>query len=239
MNEIVVVGHQPQYMPYLGILHKISRADIFIIVDHVQFVRRYFYNRTLIKMGGKALRLTIPVLNKGHYQAPICEIMINHDTPWIDKHLTSIRMAYAKAPFFKEYFGTIEAMFQKRHDRLSEFTSELLIFFLNEFGIAKDIRFSSQLKAAGHQTELLVELTRAVGGTKYLSGQGAKDYFDQEVFARSGLRHEFVNFSHPRYPQLNGGFLEGMGCIDLLMNAGREGREFIVNPSKFAKETAA
>ncbi len=229
MDEIVVVGHQPQYMPYVGILSKISLCDIYIIVDHVQFVRKYFHNRTYIKVGEESRLLTIPVLSKGKFESAICEIEINHNTNWIRKHLKTIRLAYSKAPFFERYYELIEDIFLKRHAHLSIFTSELLIFFLKEFELVEDIRFSSSMGILGNKTDLLMDLTRAVNGNVYISGEGARDYFDEELFDRSGFRHRFAHFEHPQYLQLGRNFLEGMGCIDLLFNCGKDGRKYIIS----------
>lgn len=234
MAELVVVGHQPQYLPYLGILNKISQADIFIIVDHVQYVRKYFHNRTYIKVAGQQQLLSIPVLSKGQYEAPINEMRISHDLDWQRKHLKSLRLAYARAPFFDQYYAEIERIYEKDYEYLSDFTSELLIYFIRTFELVDDIRFSSCLGIVGRKTDLLVGLTKAVGGTVYLSGVGAKDYFDEQVFKCSGFEHHFLNFVHPQYPQLGKEFLEGMGCIDLLFNCGVGGRKYIVNPGGYS-----
>lgn len=233
MTEVVVVGHQPQFMPYIGILNKISKADIYIIVDHVQFVKKYFYNRTYIKVNDTAQLLTVPVLTKGDSFAPINKVKVNHTEFWINKHLKSIRLAYQKAKYFEPYFRKIEEIYSKRHEYLADFTSEMLIFFLCEFELVEDIRFSSGMQLRGKKTDLLVELTRAVNGTTYLSGKGAKDYFDEELFNRSEYKHVFNEFKHPVYPQLGRTFLEGIGCVDLLFNCGKDGRKYIVNPENY------
>lgn len=232
-KSTVVVGHQPQFMPYIGILNKISKADIYIIVDHVQFVKKYFHNRTYIKVNDAPLLLTIPVLTKGDSFAPINRVKINHADPWAGKHLKTIRLAYQKARFFDDYFGRIEEMFLKRHELLSDLTSELLIFFLREFDLVDDIRYSSDMGITGNKTELLVDLTRAVDGDTYLSGSGAADYFDDAAFRASGFTHLFNQFSHPVYPQLGRQFVKDMGCIDLLFNCGKDGRKYVIKPEEF------
>jgi hypothetical protein len=229
MSELVVVGHQPQFMPYIGVLNKISKADIYIIVDHVQFVKRYFHNRTYIKANSAQQLLTVPVLTKGSSFSPINEILVNNNDVWVGKHLRSLALAYQKTRYFKHYFADIEQIYMKGHQYLSAFTTELLVYFLREFELVEDIRHSSSMGVSAKKTELLVELTRAVGGTTYLSGEGARAYFDPEVFERSGFRHVFNDFKHPVYPQAGHGFLEGMGCIDLLFNCGKDGRRFVVN----------
>ena len=233
MSEQVVVGHQPQLFPYLGILHKISRADVYVIVDHVQFVKRYFHNRSYIKVNDAPHLLTVPVLTKGHAFEALTEIRINRQGPWLDKLLKTVRLAYAKAPFFERYYAPIEAIFRKGQERLVELTSELLVFVLREYELAGDIRYSSALGVTGTRTQLLVDLTRAVGGTTYLSGAGAHAYVEPALVAAAGLKHEFNAFRHPRYPQLGRTFLEGMGCVDLLFNCGKDGRKYIVTPERY------
>jgi len=228
-----VVGHQPQFMPYIGVLNKISKADVYVIVDHVQFVKKYFHNRTYIKVHDAAQLLTVPVLIKDESFAPINQIKINHVDVWKRKHLKSMRLAYQHSRSFDRYFGKIEDIYSKRHEYLCDFTSELLIFFLREFELVEDVRISSQLQVTGKKTDLLVELTRAVNGTTYLSGEGASDYFDEAAFSASGYRHAFNRFQHPVYPQLGHTFLKGMGCVDLLFNCGRDGRKYIVNPEAY------
>ena len=228
MNKIIVVGHQPQYLPFIGILNKISKSNIYIVVDHVQYVRKYFHNRTYLKVNNQAQLLTIPVQSKGNYLAPINEIKISNDEPWRKKHLKSIQIGYSKAPYFKAYYDEISAIYDSSHEYLSQLTSELLLFFLKEFEVVDDIRFSSDMNITGQKTELLIQLTQAVGGTMYISGEGAKNYFDAEVFEQSGLQHIFNKFQHPEYPQQGKKFIPGMGCLDLLFNCGKDGRKYII-----------
>lgn len=229
----VVVGHQPQFMPYLGILNKISKADVYVIVDHVQFVKKYFHNRTYIKVHDEAQLLTVPVLTKSGSFAPISEIKINHTEPWIRKHLKSLALAYQSTEFFDAFFPKIEEIYMKRHEHLAAFTSELLVFFIREFELVDDIRSSSAMGLSAKKTELLVELTRAVDGTTYVSGEGSRDYFDEGLFARSGYKHVFNEFQHPVYPQKGRKFLPGMGCVDVLFNCGKDGRKYIASPEGY------
>ncbi len=226
--EKIIVGHQPQYFPYIGILNKISKADVCIITDNLQFNKKAFHNRTFIKRNDSKVLITIPVLTKNNRWRPINEMKINYEEPWLRKHLKTIFLAYSKCAYFNKYFDIIKEIYEKEHIYLSDLTSELLIFILREFEIIEDIRFSSELKIKGEKTEFLINLTKSVNGTKYLSGSGAKAYFDPEVFLQSELEHEFNEFVHPVYSQLGKNFIEGIGCIDLLMNCGKDGRKYIL-----------
>ena len=35
-----VAVHQPNYLPYLGLFHKLAKADVFVLYDTAQFSRR-------------------------------------------------------------------------------------------------------------------------------------------------------------------------------------------------------
>lgn len=227
-DNIVVVGHQPQYLPYLGILNKISKADIFIMVDHVQFVKKYFHNRSYIKVNELPVLLTIPVLTKGKFKAPISEIEINYDINWVRKHLRSMQLGYSKAKYFNSYYGDIEGIYLNKYNKLSDLTSALLTYFIREFELVEDIRYSSTMNITGSKTEMLIQLAHAVDGATYLSGKGARDYVDEDLLSGSDVKHEFCDFTHPQYPQLGSGFLEGMGCVDLLFNCGKDGRKCVL-----------
>ena len=48
INQIIV-GHQPQYFPYIGIFSKILKSDKFLFVDSTKFVSKVWHNRTIIK----------------------------------------------------------------------------------------------------------------------------------------------------------------------------------------------
>ena len=56
---------QPTYFPWLGYFDLISRADIFVFLDDVQFSYRSWQHRNRIVNRGKETMLTVPVINKG------------------------------------------------------------------------------------------------------------------------------------------------------------------------------
>ncbi|GAI76683.1 unnamed protein product [marine sediment metagenome] len=74
---MIVVGHQPQYLPYIGFFNKISKADVFVFADNVQFNKKSWQQRTLIKSNNKPIYLTIPVRKKGRFTQLINEVEIN------------------------------------------------------------------------------------------------------------------------------------------------------------------
>lgn len=69
-------------------------------------------------------------------------------------------------------------------------------------------------------TELLIAITKAVGGTSYLAGSAGKDYLDESLIETSGIQLEYDQFIHPVYEQVYEPFLRNMAIIDLMFNCG-------------------
>ena len=60
----VVVIHQPDFLPYLGFFHRLLHADLFVLLDHVQFVTngsRSWTHRDKIKTAQGERWLTVGV----------------------------------------------------------------------------------------------------------------------------------------------------------------------------------
>ena len=72
------------------------------------------------------------------------------------------------------------------------------------------------------------EIKRGYGATHYLSGIGAKDYYDNKPFEEANIKVLWQDFKHPVYPQLHGEFIPYLSSIDLLFNCGiKKSREIL------------
>src|ERR1700748_2977221 len=104
---MILTAHQPVYIPWLGLFHKIYLAEQFCIFDIAQYQIKDYNNRNLIKTNTGPIWLSVPVESKDHFQKKICDIKIVHNG-WNKKHLKSIIQSYQKAKFYKDYIGGIE-----------------------------------------------------------------------------------------------------------------------------------
>ena len=80
---------QPEFFPWAGFFNKVLRVDQTVILDTVQFKKRYFENRCRFQNFDQMSWLTVPVLSKGRYHQKLLEVEINNDSDWGTK-------AYAK-----------------------------------------------------------------------------------------------------------------------------------------------
>jgi hypothetical protein len=226
---MIVTVHQPHFMPWLGYLHRMARADLFVLLDHVQFERRGYQNRTQIRMNGEARWLTVPVAQRSREERIVDKVIDNglHGTPrwWSAIHFQTLRHAYREAPFLREYAPALREIFETRWARLVDLDDALLGLLRDALGIRTPMVRSSELRTEGAKSELILNLCREVGADALLVGLGgSRRYLDAARFEREGIRLVFQEFTHPVYPQCGApatsAFTAGLSAIDLLLNRG-------------------
>lgn len=234
---MIIAGHQPEYMPYLGFFYKIAKADKFIFVDHVQFQRKglkkeFFQNRNRIRTapGSNGFTwMTVPILSGSLRFQKIYEIKIDNSTGWAEKHWKTIFLNYKKAPFFNLYEDFFRKLYEKKWDMLADLNEAIILYILKELKIEKPIFRSSDYDFKDQKTDLLVEMCKEFNADTYLSGVGAKviGYVEDDKFEANNLKHIFSDFKHPVYPQKYKPFVPNMSVIDLLFNCGPESKKII------------
>ena len=219
---MVVSVHQPQYLPWLGYFDKISRSDVFVLLDNTQYKKREFQNRNKIKTPKGALWLTVPVQTKGTRHQKIREIAISNDANWQRKHWQSIEWNYRKAPFFLQYKDEIQALYGSVYDKLNILNQSCVRLLMRLLNISTPIVLESDLDVRLTRTDRIIDICQKVGGTSYLSGTGGKAYLDENLLLKSGIELKYQDYIHPVYSQLFDEFVPYLSVIDLLFNCGKE-----------------
>ena len=116
---MILTAHQPVYLPWLGLFHKIALSDLFVWFDDVQYQTKDWNNRNKIKTANGPIWLTVPVLSKNHFDTKVGKIKINNNLPWAKKHLKSIKFAYSKSKYFNNYFDFFVETYNKDWEFLS------------------------------------------------------------------------------------------------------------------------
>jgi hypothetical protein len=232
MGRKTVVIHQPDFLPYLGFFHRFLNADLYISLDHVQFVHsnRSWTHRDKIKTPKGAKWVTVAV-RKAPRDTPINQIELA-DTGWRDENLNLFRQNYLKSACFAEVMPHIQRLYSMKCDLLRDFNMASIEMLMDLLDVRVPWIFSSKLDPQGVKNELLVDLLRKSHGTNYLSGVGAQNYFDPKPFACAGIDVEWQKFEHPIYQQCYGQFEPFLSSIDLLFNCGIERSRQILHSTK-------
>lgn len=210
----VVAIHQPSYLPWFGLLDKIARCDMFVVLDSVQYNKRAFQHRTLFSRAGGAQYLSLSVNAKGHQSGlQIREVTLNE--PGLPaKHLETLRHRYRKSPGWELVQRALAPVLLQPPPDLLELNLATMRVSLELFGLRPQLVLASDLAADGAKSELMLNLTRAAAGDVYLSGSGAQSYMDDELFASAGMGVAYQEFVHPVFLQSHGEEFQS-GCFAL------------------------
>lgn len=221
MNKKTVVIHQPDFAPYLGFFHRFLHADLYIALDHVQFVSssRSWTNRDKIKTAQGEKWLTVSV-KKAPRDTAINRIELSTDINWRQDNLRLLEQNYRKAPRYHELMPEIERLYARPFHLLRDFNIASIEMLMDMLDVRIPWVWSSSLDPVGAKNELLVDLLQKVSATHYLAGVGARDYFQPEPFANAGIEVAWQNFLHPVYVQQFGEFMPYLSALDVLFNHG-------------------
>lgn len=217
---MLVAIHQPEYLPWIGYLDKMIRADVFVWLDDVQFSKGDFQNRTRIKGHAGPHWLTVPIVQK--FPQRINEVRVS-DTPWQPKHWKSLVSCYSRAKYFRPYAELFEAFYQKPWEKLVDVDVAALHLIMQALGIEKKWMLSSNLEVTGTKSDLVLNICKKLGASAYYSGRTGSTYLNREDFRGAGIEIKVQNFSHPVYEQLfmqERGFISHLSVVDLLFNCG-------------------
>tara|TARA_B110000014_G_C20123578_1_gene596794 strand:- start:1346 stop:2083 length:738 start_codon:yes stop_codon:yes gene_type:complete len=228
-NNMILTAHQPVYLPWLGLFHKISLSDTYVFFDDVQYLPKDWMNRNYIKTVTGATWLTVPVLRKGHRDLKTSEIKINNSINWREKHFSTIKLNYKKTPYYDDYIPFFEEIYSKSWEFLSELNEHMLHWFLNELKINVNFLRSSDFEFKGKKSELVLDMCNKLKATTYIFGSLGKNYADLSSFEENNIKVFFQDYLHPIYPQFNGEFISNMSVVDLLFNCGPKSHEIILS----------
>jgi hypothetical protein len=212
---------QSNYIPWKGYFDIINMVDVFVIYDDVQYTKRDWRNRNIIKTANGLSWLTVPVEVKGRYSQKINEVIVS-DNRWIEKHLKSLKINYSKSAYFKLYNTIIENIYYNSPKKnLAEINFHFLKSIMNILGIQTEIKFSTELEVTGEKTERLVKICKKLDADVYLSGPVAKNYMQIDEFTKENIKVEWMDYSsYPEYNQLFPPFEHKVTILDLIFNEG-------------------
>lgn len=223
---MIIAVHQPQYLPWLGYFDKIDRADVFVLLDNVQFKKNEWQNRNRIKTAQGPQWLTVPVL----YRFPqlICEVGINTKERWQHKQRQTILSNYRKAPFWSLLEPFFEEIFAKEWQTIAELNIHVVRELTTIMGIATPLYVASELPTFPEDPdERLIAISRHFAADTYLAGSGGHGYMDLAKYENAGIPVVFQEYRHPEYRQMFGDFEPFMSVVDLIYNHGKDSIEII------------
>lgn len=226
MKKILVT--QSNYIPWKGYFDNINTVDAVVVFDDMQYTKRDWRNRNMIKTPNGPCWLTIPVEVTGKYFQKINETIVA-DNNWGDKHWKVLQTNYAQAPFFKQYKEVFEPIY---YNKALKTVTEINVTFMNAInlilGIQTKLIDSREFDLKEGKTERLIDICKKLNATDYYSGPAAKDYMDVTLFKHESIDVHYFDYSnYPEYPQLYGEFTHHVSILDLIFNTGSAAKNFM------------
>jgi hypothetical protein len=220
---------QSNYIPWKGYFDAINTADEFVIYDEVQYTKRDWRNRNMVKTPQGSQWLSVPVQVKGNFFQKIKDTKIS-EADWGKKHWNSIKQNYSKALFFKEFAPVFEEFYlNNKLEYLSEINLKLIEIICKILQISTKITYSDSYPILREgQTERLVDICKQLGANVYYTGPAAKNYIDEQLFEKENIQINYLDYSgYPEYRQLYGAFTHQVSILDLIFNEGSNATKFM------------
>lgn len=226
---MIISIHQPQYIPWLPYFLKIAKSDLFVFLDSVDFQKNGLQNRNKIKTVHGRNWLTIPINHNSGQK--ISQTTTSVKVNWKRKHFQTLKICYGKSDFFSLYEPYLMSFYEQDWGNLADLNIALTLKMMVWLGIDTPTLKSSDMGIKTTASELVLDICRKNGATKYLTGSGGRNYLVLDDFASAGIEVEFIDNKLPiSYKQLfpKQGFKNDLSAIDLLFNCGEGWRNKVV-----------
>lgn len=226
-----VVISQPMYFPWVGLFEQIRLADIYVHLDDAQFTRGFF-NRVQVKTEQGCKWITVPLINY-HRGQNINEVKINNEIDWRSQHLNILRNAYRRAPHAEEMLNLVDEVLVNRYENLALLSAQSIVKISNYFDLNPNVEFksTSDLQIDSKNSDRILAICKMFQAQVYITGHGARNYLNHELFLRSNIEVEYMNYLKVPYNQVHGSFTPYVSVLDLIASKGKEGVEIMKSAS--------
>lgn len=224
---ITIAIHQPQYLPWVPYYDKADACDIFVYLDTVQFQKNGLQNRNKIKTAQGGTWLTVPVHVK---LGNLIKDVKTSDSHWVKKHVASIEQNYSRAAHAELFRRGLRPLLEQAPENLADLNIQITEWFFTQLEVGCRRIRASELNILGNAQDLVIDICKALGATRYLSGKGASDYQDNDSFTREGIELVYQDYINQPYRQCHPGigFVPDLSALDLILNEGPNARSIMM-----------
>lgn len=215
------------YFPWVGLFEQIKLCDRLVIYDDVEYSKGSYTNRVQLKGNIGQVWMTLP-LEEYKNGKKINEYNVKGGD-WRLLHLNQFKSLYRNSPFVNDAIEIMEKCYEINTNRLSEVTLNSMRLVMEYIGLKKDIYISSNLNIDGKSTERVFDIVKYFSGSNYITGHGAINYLDHELFERENISVSYINYEKKEYSQLYSGFIPYVSILDLIANMGKESENYLIS----------
>ena len=179
-----------------------------VIETQETFPKQTWRNRATILSSQGVLDLSIPVVKPHGNKTITAEVEIDRTQKWQNNHWRAIEASYNKSPYFLYYKDALKSLIYSDEKLLLDYNNAFLRFFLTCFKIEKTITFTEKYTSA-NSFNSSIDLRQHLTPKK------------PPLLALEQFPVYYQVFSD-RFP-----FFPNLSVLDLLVNEGPDGREYL------------
>jgi len=207
-----VVISQPMYFPWVGFMAQMALADILIWLDDAQFSKGSFTNRVQVRYAQATKWMTIPLVRDGSFPR-IMDLGLPGESVF-QAHRALLSQSLRSRPGRQQALGLFDESMASsslvgRLIASAEVTAQ-------RWGVLPAWRLrSSEMDVPGHSWQRVLNLVKAVGGTRYITGHGAAAYLCHEAFDAASIAVEYMVYDPVPWNQVDDFFTPYVANLDL------------------------
>jgi hypothetical protein len=213
---------QSNYIPWVGYFSLISRSDLCVFYDDVQYTKQDWRNRNLIKTPRGPKWLTVPV--GSNISRHVNEVQLPNSN-WMLEHERQIRLNYDSAEYFAEGDGVLQEIYGQNLSRTLSENNQRIIKFISDDVLKLSVKFASstEFSLKGSGSARVLDLALQLGAETYLTGPRGSNYLNETEFNTAGIKLEYFEYAKiPEYPQPWPPFSEKVSIIDPILCLGQK-----------------
>jgi hypothetical protein len=219
---------QPTYLPWLGWFDLMDQADVFVVLDSVQFERHSWQHRNRIKSANGEVMLSVPVKRTG-LDTTIRDAELS-DPGAVRRHLLTIKGSYARAGHLEPAIGALERLYEEPGPLLCDLLLPIIVWCREVLRIETPVVRSGELDVEGKKDHLVRSICDAVGATRYLATAGSAEYMAAgDAFDDGLVDVTYHDYEPVPYRQLHGDFVPRLAALDAILNVGGDARQVMID----------
>lgn len=196
--------HQPNLFPRISTLFKLYSADIWVVLDDVQFNARDYQNRAWLQSphDARGQWLTLATRKPDGRATRISDMTIVDPTKDEKRVLRLVKQYYGRCRRWPQLQSIVERTAEaiRKQQSLAEIGELSTRLLLNDLGWHGTVARGSSFTVSNDRSARLAELSSRLGARRYLCGTGGARYLDTEPFQERQIAVQYVTM--PEVPLL-------------------------------------
>jgi len=191
----LITINQPNFFPYLGYFHMISKSDIFVFYNHVQYDKNSWRNRNRFLINNKFSWITVPIVHET-IKKKISDTKLFRYKNFYEKFFKTLHQFYIKKKNYKKIIKWLELNLPTEVNYLGDLNINMTKKILKYLGIKTETYQSSNMDNIKGKNENLIKIIKSFNCSEYLTGPLGKEYLDLKKFNKNNLRVKVYNLDN-------------------------------------------